>query len=259
MKEFSQTRMGPQLRAYEETRRMIRKQNLDLVLMADGSWISFLSGTNEDDVQMRDAETVIADEPAQYQRQLDKALDAIVARTRTYDKTTAKRLFIGTPEEMFSEGETPTDYYRFWLESDQREWFIKCPECGESRMFNRSWFESLKLEDCLTGGKPDKDKFLSSVKFVCPFGCGLELEETSRNRREVMETGHYIVQNPAASSAVRGFPYSGFASPWTGWGDLLWKWRCANWAAQRGGITQLKEVIRKDWGEFWDPKEHRIR
>ena len=88
--EWIDTRLSSQLLRHCEN--LIRKKTKTLVNFADGSWFSFLSGLNRNDLQMRDAETVVADEPAQYP---EGHLDEISARTTTYDKTTAKRVFIG--------------------------------------------------------------------------------------------------------------------------------------------------------------------
>ena len=123
-----------------------------------------------------------------------------------------------------------------WLESDQRDYFVPCPKCGE--------YQVLVLGDG-TGpglvwpeGKPDE------AAYRCA-GCR-ELVPNHEKARMV-ESGEYRAQNP--SSPIPGFRVSQLISPKRSWGSIA-----VEFLAAKKSPETLKAFVNTVLAELWEEK-----
>ena len=123
-----------------------------------------------------------------------------------------------------------------WLESDQRDYFVPCPKCGE--------YQVLVLGDG-TGpglvwpeGKPDE------AAYRCA-GCR-ELVPNHEKARMV-ESGEYRAQNP--SSPIPGFRVSQLISPKRSWGSIA-----VEFLAAKKSPETLKAFMNTVLAELWEEK-----
>lgn len=231
------------------------------VIHKDGTSIYFLSGGNKKKRQARTAKVVICDEVAQYEYE---ALDEIKKRTTRFDKTSSKHLFVTTPERKFKEKRrigddpAPTPAYNEFISGTQEVAGYKC-DCG-------AWSEVSKKNFLWTDpetGKELKDEngiwdFLAvekAIRFVCT-GCGEELYDNPTTRAKMKKGGEYKVMNPKALEVggriKRTFRWSIFCASWVPWFNPIKEFLLANEVAKKGDFEPLREVVRKNFAEFWE-------
>ena len=121
-----------------------------------------------------------------------------------------------------------------WLESDQRDYFVPCPKCGE--------FQVLRFGDGTgTGlvwpeGKPEE----------AMYRCGACRELIPHHQKAWMvEGGEYRAQNPSA--AIPGFRVSQLISPKKAWGEIA-----AEFLAAKKSPETLKAFINTVLAELWE-------
>jgi len=92
-------------------------------------------------------------------------------------------------------------------DSDQREYFMPCPYCGEYIKF--------ETENFVYEWDEEKYELTSDVKYACP-KCGSLIDEFYKN--EMLKKGKWIPQNP-------GHPYKGYRLPsfYSPLGFLSWE------------------------------------
>lgn len=126
---------------------------------------------------------------------------------------------------------------RLYLESDQRQYFVPCPHCGEAQVL--IW-QNLRWDD----GDP------SSVRYVCSI-CGAEIEEHSKST--MLPAGEWR----AASEfhGVAGFHLSTIYSPlgWTSWADLAREHQSAYQQMKKGDSSTMQVFKNTRLAETWEP------
>ena len=93
-------------------------------------------------------------------------------------------------------------------ETDQRHYFMPCPECGEFVRFEKEHFVYEYDEE--------RGELTSDVKFCCP-KCGSLIDESKK--MEMMQKGKWIPLNPSASK--KGYRLPAFYSPWFTWNEAF--------------------------------------
>lgn len=150
----------------------------------------------------------------------------------------AKAVEVSTPTiKNFSNIET--SYY----EGTQERWCHKCPDCDEYSeiIFDRINFDHKTV---MVHGKK-KNKVVGPITYCCP-ACGCIYTEEQMRR----QPAKWIAQNPeAASSGVRSFWLSAFASPWTSWTKIATKFLDA-----QKDPEILKVVMNTLLGELWEER-----
>jgi len=122
----------------------------------------------------------IADETQQWTR------PAIENLKNAVDKGNQRILFTGTPN---FEG---TVYHEYWLESDQREWFFDCPECGHAQTVT---MDSVRLVET------DPKSWERHCK-----ECSEQVDKDT-----ILSEGYWKATNPDA--VRRGYHFSQLVSP----------------------------------------------
>jgi phage terminase large subunit GpA-like protein len=114
-------------------------------------------------------------------------------------------------------------------ESDQRYYFVPCPDCGE---FQRLLWEQVKWDE----GKPE------TAHYVCKH-CGTLISDESKP--EMLRRGEWRASHPF--NGVAGFHISELYSPWSSWPEMA----IAHTRAKRLPET-LQTWVNTALGETWE-------
>jgi len=93
-------------------------------------------------------------------------------------------------------------------ETDQRHYFVPCPECGE--------FVRFEKENFIYEFDEERGELTSDVKFCCP-KCGSLIDESKK--MEMLQKGKWIPLNPKSSK--KGYRLPAFYSPWFSWNEAF--------------------------------------
>lgn len=128
-------------------------------------------------------------------------IDLAEARQRTFARR--KRLKVSTPTIA---GISPIE--RAYAASDQRRYYVPCPECGEMQPLEFPRLTWTKL-----GLPPEK------AVYVCR-ACEEPIED--HQKTEMLARGEWRAENPEADIPVRGYHLSALYSPvgWLSWGQI---------------------------------------
>lgn len=120
-------------------------------------------------------------------------------------------------------------------ESDQRRYFVPCPECGE---FDYLRWSQIQWPD----GRPE------DAYYVCA-QCGCLIQESHK---------HWMVKNgqwraTAPFNGIAGFHIWEAYSPWSTWGEMAVEFL----KAKRNPHT-LKTFVNTSWGETWEEEGKKV-
>ena len=149
------------------------------------------------------------------------------ARTRTFQR---RKVFMASTPTIAARSRIEREY----LKSDQRRYFVPCPDCGEYQTLK---FPQIKWDK----GDP------RSARYVCEC-CGVLLGD--EHKTEMLARGEW---RPTAEGDGRtvGFHLSSLYSP-VGW--LSWVEIAQRWEAAQGDPTLLKEFVNTILGEVWQQR-----
>lgn len=247
--DFSESYITPAIRKFKPTKELLHANSdyvtKNKIILATHKFLRFLSGNNKKHLQSFPCETQFGDEVAQWK---EGFLDEARKRTRRYDKTTAKRVYISTPELQDKQEGVATDLYHAFSRGNMAEWSILCEKCNKTNKLNHAHFKyNVKLYN-----EGEFDKFDNSIRFICEH-CKHEHFDTPKTRRRFSETGHYVNENDKHHPEFRSYHYTGFAVTWNKWSTLITEFIDAEKHSKLGSYDKLKEVVRKNFGEFWKP------
>ena len=156
-----------------------------------------------------------------------------VRRTATF-KRNRKIFMVSTPTVKGLS--TIEEYYE---QSDQRRYFVPCPECGEMQPIE---WEQIVWDE----GDPE------SAQFACKH-CGALSSEA--HKTNMLNAGEW---RPTAEGRYRGYHLSSLYSPagWYSWGDAAADFISAKHAGQEQLKTFVNTVLGRTWeelGEQIDP------
>lgn len=158
-------------------------------------------------------------------------VDLAMARTRTFSRR--KVLKVSTPT-IKGQSRIEKDY----LESDQRKYFVPCPECGHMHVLEWSNFIIPKDDE---GIKHPEDAHMG-----CP-DCGIVIEE--QHKPYMLEHGEWRATAPEnASPKRRGYHISTLYSPlgWFSWAEVA-----ELWIKAQKDKSRLKSFVNTILGETW--------
>jgi len=149
------------------------------------------------------------------------------ARTRTFARR--KILILSTPTVKGA-----SRIEREYEKSDQRRYFVPCPECRELQWLK---FKQLKW----TGGAPE------TAAYACE-NCGTLIDE--RHKTWMLERGEWRATAAPEHDDGRtaGYHISSLYSPvgWRSWAQIA-----SAWLAAQGSDAAIKSVKNTDLGETW--------
>ena len=123
-----------------------------------------------------------------------------------------------------------------WLQSDQREYFVPCPQCGE--------YQVLEFGDGVESGLAWPEDHPEAAQYRCQH-CRELIPE--HKKAWMVEQGGYRAQNPA--SPIPGFRVNQLISPKRSWGTITTEFL----AAKRSPET-LKAFMNTVLATLWEEK-----
>lgn len=246
--EFSTTRMLPDLKTYLPE--LIGAKNYDtknnLAMLQNGTFLVMLSGENRKNLQSRPAPRVWNDEASILTH---GRLSEAEKRGEAYQLFDQFHGVISTPEDDESE------FFEFWEDSTREQWSIGCKSCNRIQALNLKAYKWDSSDITCPDGEWDYAEMAKTIRVACQCGAETYLAD-HRAYKELLSTGHYVVTNPKGPKYHIGCQCSGFSNPRRSASILITRFLKAQKTAKRGIIGPLKEVIQKDFGEFWKNDQH---
>jgi phage terminase large subunit GpA-like protein len=133
-----------------------------------------------------------------------------LAEARTTNFWNRKRLYSSTPSIK-----NASRIEKLYNESDQRKFFVPCPQCGE---FQTIEWESLKWPSPKTGAARHLPE---ECYYVCVNGCSI----TEDDKPDMLRLGEWRATNPGGGDGkTAGFHLSVLYSPWMSWTAVIQDW-----------------------------------
>ena len=172
------------------------------------------------------------DEVDGYPSDVDGEGDAISlaeARTRTFAR---RKIFIVSTPTLAGASSIEREFEA----SDQRRFFVPCPQCGHFQWLR---FEQLRWEK----GQPE------TVAYICE-DCTQPIPESDKTR--MLEEGEWRALAPENGSKTAGFHLSSLYSPvgWRSWQDIAAAWEAAV-SKESGSAAAIKTFKNTELGETW--------
>lgn len=197
--------------------------------------VLFLAGGNSpNSYDQKTVRFLVLDDLDRFPAEVGKEGDPVMlARGRTKAMARAKLLFISTPT---IKGASLIE--REYEDSDQREFQVACPACGEYQILrwpNMGWSEAS-----------------GEVWHGCAH-CGFAIEE--HHKPHMLAGGKWVPQNPGHKR--RGYHINALYAPiglGPSWADLAEEFRSA-----KESPTTLKTFINTHLGETWEDQTHQLK
>lgn len=129
---------------------------------------------------------------------------------------------------------------RLYDDSDQRRYFVPCPQCDTMQVLE--WSGVIYKRD-------DGEVDLDDVHYRCAH-CGGRIEE--RDRPQMLAAGEWRAEREHRN---RGYHISALYSPWVRWRELAAEWIKAHVDRDKRG---LQEFVNLRLGETWTEESERI-
>ncbi len=203
-----------------------------------GGYLAMVGSNSPSGLASRPIRVLLCDEIDRFgSTQEGDPLKLAVQRTQNFSNR--KIVFVSTPTtEERADG--PTIFTEF-MKSDQREYMVKCPHCGES--FEMSWANVLWDKD------ERGDVIEDTIRMECPH-CHGKVRGNGKPDPYLLASGVWVPKEP--SSRVRGYHLTSLCSPWVELRDLVSDFVEANRKKDKSG---LQEFVNLKLGEPWHEDE----
>lgn len=155
------------------------------------------------DLRSKTVQKTYLDEIDEYPDDLDgqgSPFDMIEARQESFLKDgTWKRVYVSTPTLKGS-----SHIERLFEGSDKRRWFVPCPHCDESLVFE--FGPNFRFEQA----------WPYRAWYLCPH-CGVDIEE--HHRVGMIRMGRWIATDPG-EGRMRGYHFDALSSPFVPWAKI---------------------------------------
>lgn len=198
VEKVSKQRLSPMIESTPALKDKISKDNIN-EKHYPGGILMMTSANSSAGLRSMPVPIVLCDEVDEFSRNLKgqgNVIQLVEARTRTYPN---RKVFICSTPTIDGSSQVMESY----LESNQMEYHVPCPECGCMSFITWS---RIKWEK----GKPE------TVHYECP-DCMAQIPESKKSW--MLENGSFIAQNPNADPTHYGFRVNGLYSPvgWYSW------------------------------------------
>lgn len=242
-KSLSKTRLTPMVANCPNLRDKIKSNstkdsgNTILEKSVPGGLIALAGANSASALSSKPVKVLVLDETDRYPLSVDdegSPIDLAIKRTSTFGKK-RKIYQLSTPTL-----EETSVIMKAYLLTDQRKYFVPCPECGHKQhlVFDQLVYEKIKSDTVLPG----------SVKYKCQ-ACEYLIDE--RHKTNIMRKGQgeWIPTCPEnIHPTKRGYHINSLYSPigWLSWEDII-----TQWLAAQSDVNKLRVFINTILGETW--------
>lgn len=123
------------------------------------------------------------------------------------------------------------------------EWGFRCPKCNHLQPY--TW-DQMKYDtnDITHPNTWNFEELKKTVRYEC-VKCAHAIRDTPRERRQMNDSGQYIVTNPNASKENVSCHWPAWACDSIKWDSLVEEWVRAQDLKKNGSIIQLKDFMQK--------------
>ncbi len=229
-KTWSKDRLAPMLRDTPVLQGLIKdprsrdSDNTVLHKRFPGGHITIAGANSAASLASRPVRIVLCDEVDRYPVSAGTEGDPVnLVRKRTTTFWNRKIILTSTPT-IKNASRIETAY----LASDQRRYFVPCPECGEFILLE--WRHLHWTDD--------------SIWYACPH-CGGTIDE--RQKPQMIAGGEWRATTVAATPKTAGFHLCELYSPWVSWKEMR-----DNFLAAKNFPETLKTWVNTALGETWE-------
>lgn len=215
-KSLSKIRLSPMIENCPSLRSKIRsnreRDSGNTILEKSGPGFMFtLAGANSPaGLSSKPIRVLIADEVDRYPLSAgDEGSPVLIASKRTSTFGPKRKIYLLSTPTL----EKISVIWKAYLQTDQRKYFIPCPECGHEQALE---FDNLKWDE----GKPE------TAKYQCQ-ACEYLIEERHKTWFMKKGNGKWIATAPKnASPTKRGYHINSLYSPigWLSWAEIVNQW-----------------------------------
>jgi phage terminase large subunit GpA-like protein len=232
-------RASPRLRAKIGEARPGDARNTILLKTGAGWSLSIVGAKSPRQMRSDSIRYFFSDERSGYDRSAGKEGDPFLLglkRTTTFDN---RKVLTGSTPTV-----KPDPIDAEYEDSDQRQLFVACPQCGAEQVLK---FENLRWEK--EGEKPNRRHLTETAHFVCvASGCVIE----EKHKRAMVQQARWIPQKPG--HPTRGYDlwqaYSLFAK-------ASWKIIAAEWVAAQEDPEVLKNFLNTVLAQSYEERGER--
>ncbi|MFZ2804713.1 MAG: terminase gpA endonuclease subunit, partial [Patescibacteria group bacterium] len=237
-KSWSKDRLAPMLRDTPCLRGKVRSArtrdsgNTILHKAFDGGHLTVVGANSAADLSMRPVRDVFCDEPDRYPPSAGTEGDPlrlVVTRTRAF--WDSKKAYIGSPTIR---GASRMEL--IWARSDQRLYYVPCPDCGKHQTLK--WSQVSWEKDEYGEHRPE------TAVYACEH-CGSGWSDLQR--RQAVKLGEWRATKPFRRCA--GFHINALAAPWE---SCNLEHLVAQWLEAQGNPELLKVFINTVLAEWWE-------
>lgn len=151
-------------------------------------------------------------------------------------------------------GEMGSDMDLAYLDTDQRHWKLRCPECNELNPTLGSQIKWPKQEDW------NWKLLRESAYFECEF-CKAQLKHTDRIHKAMNAGAAYVASNTNPSPGHVGHRFNALCLPPSeySWGDYAVEKQKAEIEYEKGNDAPRKELITKRDAQSYDPNKFVVK
>lgn len=171
-----------------------------------GGFLALVGANSPAGLASRPIQVLLCDEVDRFQN--TKEGDPLkLAIQRTANFFNRKILLVSTPTTKQN-----SHIFEFFEKSDQNEYFVPCPKCGEA--FVWQWHLVEWDKDASQVAQP------STARIVCPF-CSAVVRGAGKPDLAIISSGEWRPNNSKADKKIKGYHLSALYSPWVDLSDLV--------------------------------------
>lgn len=197
-----------------------------------GGYLALVGANSPSGLASRPIRVLLCDEIDRYSATKEgDPLKLAIQRTTNFHNR--KIVMVSTPT---IKGASPIESW--FLKSDQRQFYITCPECGHEHIWK---WEYVKWE------KDEAGNALPMTAYIACPKCGVVIRGAYKPNPELLATGRWKATNP--DSRIKGYHINSLYSPWVNLYALVEEFTTANKNRDKAG---LMEFINLKLGEPWE-------
>lgn len=197
-----------------------------------GGYLALVGANSPSGLASRPIRVLLCDEIDRYTSTKEgDPLKLAIQRTTNFHNR--KIVMVSTPT---IKGASPIEAW--YLKSDQRQYYITCPDCKHEHIWK---WEYVKWE------KDEAGNALPLTAFIACPKCGAVLRGAYKPNPELLQAGRWKATNP--DSRIKGYHINSLYSPWVNLYALVEEFTTANKNRDKAG---LMEFINLKLGEPWE-------
>jgi phage terminase large subunit GpA-like protein len=199
-----------------------------------GGYLALVGANSPSGLASRPIRVLLCDEIDRYSSTKEgDPLKLAIQRTTNFHNR--KIVMVSTPT---IKGASPIESW--YLKSDQRQFYVTCPECGHEHVWK---WEYVKWEKDEAG-----NALPMTACIACP-NCGAVIRGAYKPNPDLLASGRWKATNP--ESRIKGYHINSLYSPWVNLYSLVEEFTTANKNRDKEG---LMEFINLKLGEAWDER-----